>query len=186
MRIAMSGAAGTGKTTLANFIHEKYGWPINPVGSRSVSQAMGFASPYDVDAAGKRVEFQRRLFEEKREWETKHESFVTDRTHLDNLVYASMHGAAHSVELDEYLEALNNYTMIFLCPIRSFHNIGTDPVRMKDTGYHVIYDLFLRGLVDSELDIGCFYIEQTEWETRKDYVEKQIEAVAYNNKILLK
>ena len=66
VRIAMAGASGTGKTTLMNFLAKEYGLPVNPVGSRSVSAAMGFASPYDVDKAGKRSEFQRRLVTEKR------------------------------------------------------------------------------------------------------------------------
>lgn len=51
MRIAFAGSSGTGKTTLARFVSETYGLPINPVGSRSVAQAMGFSSPYDVDRA---------------------------------------------------------------------------------------------------------------------------------------
>src|SRR5450631_4116837 len=98
MRTAFAGSSGTGKSVLTTFIHEKYGYPINPVGSRSVAQAMGFASPYDVDKAGKRAEFQRRLFVEKCNWEDAHESFVTDRTHIDNLIYSSMHGCADTID----------------------------------------------------------------------------------------
>lgn len=55
MRVAFAGSSGTGKTTLARFVSETYGLPINPVGSRSVSQAMGFSSPYDVDRASAHV-----------------------------------------------------------------------------------------------------------------------------------
>lgn len=51
LRIAFCGASGTGKTTLAKAIQQKYGLELNPVGSRSVSKAMGFDSPYDVDKA---------------------------------------------------------------------------------------------------------------------------------------
>src|SRR5271170_3399791 len=87
LRVAICGASGTGKTTLATFISETYGIPMNPVGSRSVSKAMGFDSPYDVDKAGKRAEFQRRLVTEKCEWEAAHDTFVTDRTTFDNLAY---------------------------------------------------------------------------------------------------
>lgn len=50
-KIAFCGAAGTGKTTLAKWVSEEFGLPINPVGSRSVATAMGFDSPYDVDKA---------------------------------------------------------------------------------------------------------------------------------------
>lgn len=51
MRVAICGASGTGKTTLAKAIAEEFGLPINPVGSRSVAKKMGFANPYDVDMA---------------------------------------------------------------------------------------------------------------------------------------
>ena len=68
-RVAICGASGTGKSVLAAYIAERYGLMVNPVGSRSVSQAMGFASPYDVDKAGKRAEFQRKLLAAKTGWE---------------------------------------------------------------------------------------------------------------------
>ena len=97
MRIAFAGASGTGKSTLANFLAKEYGLPVNPVGSRSVSAAMGFASPYDVDRAGKRSEFQQRLLDEKLAWERDHEAFVTDRTTLDNLAYTTLHDV-HSID----------------------------------------------------------------------------------------
>ena len=91
MRLALCGSSGTGKTTLANFLAEHLSLPINPVGSRSVAAAMGFASPYDVDAAGKRAEFQKRLLTEKVAWEKGRESFVTDRTTMDNITYTVLH-----------------------------------------------------------------------------------------------
>lgn len=147
MRISFCGSSGTGKSTLANFLHEKYGWPICPVGSRSVAAAMGFASPYDVDAAGKRAEFQRCLFEEKRDWENAHDDFITDRTHLDNLVYSSMHGAAATVDLNAYLMAMKRYHVVFFCDVRQFQKTGDDPQRVHDKTYHLIYDCLLRGLI---------------------------------------
>lgn len=147
MRISFCGASGTGKTTLMNAVHARFGWPICPVGSRSVSAAMGFASPYDVDAAGKRAEFQRRLFEEKHAWEEAHEDFVTDRTHLDNLIYSSMHGAAESIDYAAYIKAMGRYGIVFVCTMDSFHNVGSDPMRIQGLNYHRIFDSFLRGLL---------------------------------------
>src|SRR5271154_4068746 len=79
---------------MARFIADAFGLELNPVGSRSVAKAMGFASPYDVDVAGKRGEFQRRLLSEKISWELAHDSFVTDRTVLDNLTYTILHDVA--------------------------------------------------------------------------------------------
>lgn len=57
MRIAFTGVGGTGKTTLARFVSDVWGWPISPVGARSTAAAMGFVGPdgtgrpFDVDRA---------------------------------------------------------------------------------------------------------------------------------------
>lgn len=51
IRIAFVGASGTGKTTVARALAARLDIPMNPVGSRSVAQEMGFESPYDVDNA---------------------------------------------------------------------------------------------------------------------------------------
>jgi hypothetical protein len=55
VRIALIGASGTGKTTLATHISTTFGIPMNPHGSRSTAAAMGFGSPYDVDRASKQA-----------------------------------------------------------------------------------------------------------------------------------
>jgi predicted ATPase len=148
MRIAFTGASGTGKTTLAKYIAEKHGLEVNPVGSRSVAQAMGFASPYDVDAAGKRKEFQRELLASKLIWETERESFVTDRTPLDNLAYTVMHGV--DVIDDQMLAAaiagLHRYTHVVFCPIDSHCHTGDDAARVHDLTYHRIFECVISGL----------------------------------------
>ena len=156
MRIAFAGASGTGKSTLANFLAKEYGLPLNPVGSRSVSAAMGFASSYDVDKAGKRSEFQRRLVIEKRVWEDEHESFVTDRTTLDNLAYTTMHDV-HCIDeklLLDVVTGLRRYTHIFYCPVAAFCDPGVDPVRISSVTYHELFDVLIRGLIDCYVPAG--------------------------------
>lgn len=142
------GASGTGKTTLATWISETYKIPINPVGSRSVSQAMGFASPYDVDKAGLRAVFQRRLLVEKTTWESDHESFVTDRTTLDNLAYTTLHDVKSITPDDIALcsHGMVRYTHIVWLPVDSFCNVGGDPARNDSVVYHQLYEAVLRGL----------------------------------------
>lgn len=150
LRIAFTGASGTGKTKLSEFIVEAFGLPYNPVGSRSVAKDMGFASPYDVDAAGRRAEFQRRLVLEKRAWEDRHESFVTDRTTLDNMAYTIMHDVAAIDEelVTKIVGGVSRYTHIFYCPVDVFCNTGTDNARVQDMTYHRIYDILIKGLLD--------------------------------------
>lgn len=56
-RIVLTGASGTGKSTLAQYLVQKTGLPLNPVGSRQVALEMGFVNdkgepePYLVDRA---------------------------------------------------------------------------------------------------------------------------------------
>lgn len=153
MRIALYGAAGTGKTTLARMIQEELGVPFNPVGSRSVAKAMGFDNPYDVDKHGRRAEFQRRLVVEKIAWEAEHASFVTDRTTYDNLVYTMFHDV-HAID-DELLNfvrtGFERYNTAVFCPMGSFWSLGDDAVRMKSKSYHRCFELVIRGLVTDRL-----------------------------------
>ncbi len=148
MRIAIAGASGTGKTTLAQAIAERYSLPINPVGARSVAADMGFDNPYDVDKAGKRVEFQRRLFEEKRFWERSTESFVTDRTYFDNLTYCALHMAEHLPDnaVEEYTSAMERYTAVIVLERRDFQCLD-DGIRKTSPTYHGLYEILLRGLI---------------------------------------
>lgn len=152
MRIAFAGASGTGKSTLAEAVAERYGLPMNPVGSRSVAREMGFENPYDVDAAGRRAEFQNRLMASKIEWEVAHgeTGFVTDRTTFDNLAYLAMHDydalTADMISVAT-LHALTAYDRVFVCPVASFQKLGDDPVRIKSRGYHLAYEAMLLGFM---------------------------------------
>jgi hypothetical protein len=120
-RIAFAGASGTGKTTLARWVSDAFGYPMNPIGARSVAAELGFTNPYDVDQASQDAYTQavasgitdpaeaarlalaqpftgtscRPMFQRKVQVSKiaweERASFVTDRTPFDDLVYASMH-----------------------------------------------------------------------------------------------
>lgn len=178
MRIALMGASGTGKSTLAAYIAEKYGLEINPVGSRSVAKAMGFESPYDVDKDGKRAEFQRRLVIEKRAWEDAHESFVVDRTTLDNLAYTMLHDvyAVDAPLLESIAEGMRRYTHIFYCPVDAFCQPGNDVARVKDMTYHKLYDITLRALYHEQRGLRVRWVRlvDDELEKRKRVVDAML------------
>jgi len=148
LRVAFTGAASTGKTTLMNFVAETFGLQPNPVGARSVAQAMGFESPYDADAAGRRAEMQRRIVTEKIAWEAAHESFVTDRTTLDNLTYTILHDVDSLDEelYEKHVEAVRRYTHIFYCP-QGYVPFKPDGVRRNSETYQRIFDHVLAGLL---------------------------------------
>lgn len=153
LRIAFCGASGTGKTTLSTYLVEQLKIPFNPVGSRSVAKAMGFESPYDVDKAGKRAEFQRRLVTEKRLWEDSQLAFVTDRTTLDNLAYTVFHdiGTIDAGLLEQIVGGMQRYTHVIYCPVSVFCNPAGDPSRVLDMTYHQLYDTMIEALVQRNL-----------------------------------
>lgn len=150
MRIAIAGASGTGKTTLARAISEKYNLPLNPVGARSVALEMGFDNPYDVDAAGKRVEFQKRLFESKHDWELAHDDFVTDRSYLDNLTYCALHMAEHLEDdaIPVFKRSMQRYDFVVRLWLGDFQSLK-DGVRKTSAAYHGCYEYLLTAFLFS-------------------------------------
>ncbi len=178
IRIAFCGASGTGKSTLAKHLAELHKLPENPIGSRSVAKAMGFESPYDVDKAGKRAEFQARLIQEKVGWEIGNDSFVTDRTTMDNVAYTMLHDV-YSVDaktLELAIQGLARYTHIFYCPMDVFCNPGDDAARVKDMTYQRLYDACLCGLLDKFLPFGAKLLTVAEegLTVRKSWVESKL------------
>lgn len=157
-RVAFAGASGTGKSTLAAACAAAFGLPTVPVGARSVAREMGFASPYDADAAGRRAELQARLFAAKRDFEATQSSFVTDRTHLDNLAYTAMHAceALTPDDVDARLRASLRYDLVFFCSVEQFHDCAGDPARRPELGYHLTYELILSSLLRSLANRGTF------------------------------
>lgn len=150
-RIAFMGASGTGKSKMATWLQERYSLPDNPVGSRSVSKAMGFDSPYDVDKVpGMRAQFQRRLLTEKLAWEEASEGFVSDRTILDSLIYTMFHDiyAVDEETLRLVAKGMQRYTHIIYCPVEAFCNPGGDTARVQDLTYHRLYDVTIRALFE--------------------------------------
>ena len=184
MKIAFCGASGTGKTTLTDWVQEIYRLDFNPVGSRSVAKAMGFDSPYDVDKAGKRAEFQQRLLDDKVGWEAGRESFVTDRTPLDNLLYTSLHDVYSITEaqIDKALEHTRSYDLVFYTPLSAFINTAGDKDRAADQSYHRVYDMAMCGFLERTFGTttaflgGLRQLHLTGLEERKEYISDAISA----------
>lgn len=187
MRIAIYGAAGTGKTVLAQMISDAAGIPFNPVGSRSVAKAMGFESPYDVDAAGRRAEFQRRLVTEKVAWEAEHEAFVTDRTTLDNIAYTVIHDI-HAIDrelLDAAVGGMLRYHYVLFCPMSAFWDTARDASRVHDRVYQELYETVVDALLGKywvdvriereDFDQRLFRVTESTKEARAEFVRKFLE-----------
>jgi hypothetical protein len=178
IRIGISGASGTGKSTLARFISDTYGIPMNPIGSRSTANEMGFESPYDVDKAGRREEFQRRLQASKIAWETSHESFVTDRTTLDELVYTTFHDvktACSASYYDAAIQHMRRYDIVFYCPADSFINLDGDPKRLDDIRYQKNFDRCLHGHLLSAAPAWFYEFDSSMLKRREEQIAHAID-----------
>jgi len=170
MRIAFCGASGTGKTTLMTWLKQELPtYEINPVGSRSVAQDMGFNNPYDVDAAGLRAEFQDRLIKTKHAWEAPRASFLTDRTYADNVAYTILH--EQTTLRDDHLalirQGMSLYDLVIYTPYGAFQNLDNDPARVNRAAYHEIYDALAWGLLCKYPPKKVICLDTASLETRK-------------------
>lgn len=162
LKIAFAGASGTGKTTLMNELikqtQDVIKFDVCNVGSREVIKELGLENPYEVDLQGRRKEFQHLLFEKKKEWEDAHETFITDRTHIDNLVYSIMHDCVNTVDesfMRKCFEQTQKYDIIILCKMDRFFHLGNDPLRVKSESYHRVYEEILISLLRSVWEDSC-------------------------------
>ena len=167
IRASFCGPSGSGKTTLATWLADELGLMLNPVGSRSIAAEMGLESPYDADRLGVRGVFQETLQTRKVAWELAHESFVTDRTTLDELVYSELHGCATPAYEAAALGHMARYTHVFYCPLDVFCNLGDDPKRNPDMGYQREFDARLWHLLARTEIHDATILDRPDLEERK-------------------
>ncbi|MFZ2412075.1 MAG: ATP-binding protein [Candidatus Methanoperedens sp.] len=112
MRIAIIGTHGTGKTTLAKMLSGVFNIPILEECARN----------YDIKHASpeKYLKIQKNILIEQIATESKHPSFVSDRSTIDNLAYW-IHSCAQMVDasmnkkyINTSMENAKKYTVIFL------------------------------------------------------------------------
>ena len=91
--------------------------------------------------------FQQKLQLAKIEWETEHDSFVSDRTTVDDFVYCALHnvGAIDEAFIERAAAHLARYDLIFFTPVDAFIKIGGDPNRVADKAYHYVFETIADG-----------------------------------------
>ncbi len=176
-RIALCGASATGKTSLARHFSEKLKLVFNPIGSRSVAKDMGYDSPYDVDKAGKRFEFQDRLFKEKASWEDNRKEFITDRTSCDNLTYLALHDvySISSDMLKAHFDHMRRYTHVIFTPMAFLYQPGHDHQRMHHMTYQKVYETLLQGFLEDSLRGQYFMVTKSTFEDRTAQIAEFLE-----------
>ncbi len=127
MKIYMSGHHGSGKSSLARYVSNKYKIPMITETARMIlsEQELKFDTlRADIDVANK---YQMDVFNRQLEEENKQiASFVSDRSLIDVLSYSAQHTTIlpkliNSIELKNYIEKLknDNSVIFFVRPTKS-------------------------------------------------------------------
>ena len=142
-KIGITGSHGTGKTTLAKKFSEELNLPF-------VSEvAREFDIPnLDIESYCK---IQKRLLFNQIETEGEYQSFVSDRTTIDNLAYWIVLCSAHASELDnktyvrETRMHLSTYDKIYYVPIT--FEIKDDNFRFVSKSFQQTVDDVIRTIL---------------------------------------
>lgn len=151
-KIAISGAHGVGKTTLASALSEKLGLPLIREVAREVAQNFGFKTTEEIWRAnsGKKALYQLNVFYSQIEAEKSHAyGFVSDRSIFDSIAYSLFYGLNAVAEylIDEAASHSENYELIVYCPIPDFDSPANDGFRLTDKESQMQVDEILRGLL---------------------------------------
>lgn len=132
MKVYLSGAHSTGKSTLARHISQKYQLPMISETARMILSEQELQIDTlrcDLDITDK---YQQQVFDRQLLEETKYADFVSDRSVLDILAYSCQHSRIlpklmQSSELQEYVKMLRNQFIIFVRPSKA--TLRADGVR---------------------------------------------------------
>jgi len=148
MKIGFTGTHGTGKSTLAKRVAEEYSLPLITGITRQLQE-----KGYPINEQGT-LESQMCIASAQLASEIAAATFVSDRTFIDQLAYATINGLPK-----EYLDLLRiltcrsliDYDIIFYIPIQSFI-LEDDKIRSTDSAYRKAIDLQIQTLLKELLD----------------------------------
>lgn len=190
LKIAFTGAGGTGKTTTVNdFYHQTSSDTLKELGSpiklKSASRSVYVAEQLTEDLVlemtpAEKWELQTRIFNKKIKLDDSTRSFVADRTLLDHWAYCLMYCATTITE-DEYHRTeslvrkhmLATYSHIFYFPW-GFWKAPPDGVRQDNPAWQSAIDALILGYL-VKWNIPAVAVPQDKGElARVDFVIDQI------------
>lgn len=188
MKVAFTGAGGTGKTTLAQYAADTWGLTYLTNTARNVMKAKGIANEAAqkdmTDAALLDLQFE--IFQSFKELRATEPVFVSDRLLLDNYVYALRRcGAAMSEQLrheweQAAIEDIYKMDLVFYCPAGLFP-LKADGVRQVEVAHQYLIDSAIYGLLCKHaFDRQCghvYIVNMADLERRKSYVNALISEI---------
>jgi nicotinamide riboside kinase len=188
MKVAFTGAGGTGKTTMASWLAEQYNIPyVGSVGREAFKQ-MGIESEaaQETMSEQKLLELQWLIFKLLQAKRTQYPHFVTDRLIIDNYVYGLRRcgGIVPEEMRKEWEETavkdLYSFDLVFYCPVGLFP-IENDGMRVAAQGYQHLIDSAIYGLLCKhafDRMAGHVYVLNMTDQRRKDWVKRLCDSVA--------
>jgi nicotinamide riboside kinase len=169
LRIAVSGSAGTGKSTLARRVAEVLGVPYIPEGMREHIERTG-VNLHSLGHEGlRRLVLQ--LWAERREAEAAHASFVADRSSYDFAAFWLFYRFAEpDADTDRlFADALApRYDAVFLLPWGGIP-LMADGLRNTNPWVQLHYQLVLEGVL-GRWGQGVVRVEAATLEERADAI----------------
>ena len=168
MKIAISGAHGVGKTTLAKALAKELGLPLIEEVARGVAKKCGFKNTEQIRDADKTVKmfFQQNVFVEQQLAEAEcFTGFISDRSIFDPLAYCMYYDIDHEVFRNNAIEWSENYDFIVYCPIPD-GGISDDGFRLTDEESQWFIGAALRWLLlSSKCSVLWLGKDRSKWES---------------------
>lgn len=155
MKIAFSGSAGTGKTTLAKKISEIYKFKFIPEGIREYLSEQNIEHLRELNPNDSFV-MQKEILKRKLSLENEnlYNNFVADRSTADNLAY-TLRWCSRNISEEEirdyYMKCLDNlrvYDIVFFCPWNSIE-LENDSIRSNILFYQYEISMLIYGIIKS-------------------------------------
>lgn len=189
MKIALTGAGGTGKTTLAKHIAEKWGVPYVGSVSREVMAEFGIANE-EAQATMTEADiftFQVEIWKRRKRNLEKTAAFVTDRLALDNYVY-SLRRSGKALDAptrrqweEDMVQDLYSMDLVLYCPAGLFAT-ADDGMRQTDVAHQHLIDAAIYGLLCKhafdKMAAHVYIVNMVDLDRRKKYVDAFVSELA--------
>jgi len=178
MKIAFTGASGTGKTSVAHHLlspqfQTLMEVPLAGVDSRNLLDMLGLRRSESIEDDQYKV-FQTMYFAQKVLIESEHEAFLTERSFVDGLVYWKMHCENNASPSENAImhslcyEQTMKYDYHFLFPT-GFIPVEDDGYRHRDPEYHKKFELLLQSIL-REWEVRYTVIPRSDVSSRANFI----------------